>query len=75
VVFTEHYRKLAAEYFSFVYYCRYTTLNAREHKQECGDVPGGDSEIKIRLAVRALGSFCLRHRHFIYSVGKICLRH
>jgi hypothetical protein len=29
-----HYRKLAADYFSLEYYCRYTMMHEREHKSK-----------------------------------------
>jgi hypothetical protein len=41
VVFTEHYRKLAADYFDLGYSCRYTILHAREHKSKRGACLGG----------------------------------
>jgi hypothetical protein len=51
VVFTEHYRKLAAEYFSLGYYCRYTMLHTQEHKSKRGVYLDGHWEMqKTRFA-------------------------
>jgi hypothetical protein len=55
---TEHYRKLAADYFFLGYYCRYTMMTARERKPKCGACLGGHWDVTRRVA-RALGPFYL----------------
>jgi hypothetical protein len=59
VLLTEHYRRLAADYFSLEYYCRYTMVTARERKPKSGACLGGHWDMAMRI-VRALGPFCLR---------------
>jgi hypothetical protein len=44
--FTEHYRKLVADYFSLGYYVRYAILHARENKSKRGAYLDGNWEIK-----------------------------
>jgi hypothetical protein len=41
VMLTEHYRKLAADYFCLGYYCRYMINTARERKPKSGACLGG----------------------------------
>jgi hypothetical protein len=59
---TEHYRRLAADYFCLGYYCRYTMMTARERKPKSGAYCvylGGHWDM-TRRAARALGPFYLR---------------
>jgi hypothetical protein len=56
---TEHYRRLAADYFCLGYYCRYTMMTARERKPKSGACLSGHWDMKRRVA-RALGPFYLR---------------
>jgi hypothetical protein len=39
-MFTEHYRRLAADYFCLEYNCRYTMMTARERKPKSGTYLG-----------------------------------
>jgi hypothetical protein len=66
---TEHYRRLAADYFFRGYYCRYTKMTARERKPKSGACLGGHWDMTRRVA-RNLGPFCLHFDYFIGSVGK-----
>jgi hypothetical protein len=56
---TEHYRRLAANYFCLGYYCRYTMMTARERKPKSGACLVGHWDMTWRVA-RALGPFYLR---------------
>jgi hypothetical protein len=59
MMITEHYRRLAADYFYLGYYCRYTMMTARERKRKSGACLGGHWDMTRRVA-RALGPFYLR---------------
>jgi hypothetical protein len=59
MMITEHYRRLAADYFCLGYYFRYTMMTARERKPKSGACLGSHLDMTRRRA-RALGPFCLR---------------
>ena len=59
VMLTEHYRRMAADYLCLGYYCRYTTMTARERKPKSGACLGNRWDMTSRVA-RALEPFCLR---------------
>ena len=59
MMITEHYRRLAADYFCLGYYCRYTMMTARERKPKSGACLGDDWDMTRRVA-HALGPFYLR---------------
>jgi hypothetical protein len=59
MMITEHYRRLAADYFCLEYYCRYTMMAARERKPKSGACLGDHWDMTRRVA-RALGPFYLR---------------
>jgi hypothetical protein len=56
---TEHYRRLAADYFCLGYYCRYAMMPARERKPKSEACLGGRSDMTRRVA-RVLGPFYQR---------------
>jgi len=70
MMITEHYRRLAADYFCLGYYCRCTMITARERKSKSGACLGGHLDMRKRVA-RALGPFYLRLRQFYRSSKKI----
>jgi hypothetical protein len=43
---TEHYRRLAADYFCLGYYCRYTMMTARERTPKSGACLGDDDKAR-----------------------------
>jgi hypothetical protein len=69
MMITEHYRRLAADYFCLEYYCRYTMTIARERKPKSGACLDGHWDMTRRVA-RALGLSICAFDCFIDSVGK-----
>jgi hypothetical protein len=59
MMITEHYRRLAADYFCLGYYCRYTMMTARERKPKSEACLGDHWDMTRRVA-RGLGPFYLR---------------
>jgi hypothetical protein len=47
MMITEHYRRLAADYFFPGYYCRYTMMTARERKPKSGAYLGDHWDMEI----------------------------
>jgi hypothetical protein len=49
MMITEHYRRLAADYFCLGYYCRYTMMTARERKPKSEACLGGHWDVSRRV--------------------------
>jgi hypothetical protein len=69
-VLTEHYRRLAADYFSLGYYCRYTMMTARERKPKSGACRGGHWDMTRRVGATLWGLSICAFGCFIDSVEK-----
>jgi hypothetical protein len=50
MMLTEHYRRLAADYFCLGYYCRYTMMTACERKPKSGAFLGDHWDMTRRVA-------------------------
>jgi hypothetical protein len=50
MMITEHYRRLAADYFTLGCYCRYSMMTARERKPKSGACLGDHWDMTRRVA-------------------------